>query len=122
MTETLTNGSLMYCVPLPSPFQYFRIVEDLSLLDVPQPPPPLQVYALTNGIQMKWFDSVTARYQIQWTHSFVDPVSWSSFTNIVTSPSTGFFQFIDDGTQAAGSNVPRTNAPTFYRGSQIVVP
>jgi hypothetical protein len=116
-TETATNGSLQFCVPLPSPFQYFRISEDLSLIDVPQPPPTLLATLVTNGVQMKWFDSVTARYQMQWTHALNTPVVWTGFTNNAVSPFTGFFQFLDDGTETGG-----TNGPTFYRASQIIVP
>jgi hypothetical protein len=116
-TETATNGSLTFCVPIPSPFQFFRISEDLSLIDVPQPPPTLLATLVTNGVQMKWFDSVTARYEMQWTHALNTPIVWTSFTNNAVSPFTGFFQFLDDGTETGGFG-----GPTFYRASQIIVP
>ena len=116
VSPTLTAGpteySMTYCIGLPSPFQYFRVVEGLALFGVPEPPPALSVRAATNGFLLQWIGSVTAHYQPQWTPTIAPPV-WTSFTNVVTSTNNWFF-FLDDGSQSGG-----LNGPKYYRIQQV---
>jgi hypothetical protein len=114
-TITATNSSTTYCVPLPSPFHFFRVAEGLSLIDVLEPVPRLSVTSTTNGTLLNWIGSVTALYEAQW-EPFLAPPSWTSFTNVITTPTTnGTFFFLDDGTQTGGFGPMR-----YYRVRQIL--
>jgi hypothetical protein len=112
-TLTATNDFTTQCIELPSPFQFFRVAEGLALVDVPEPPPEITAGIATNGIALKWIDSVTARYQVQWATN-LPPVTWNSFTNEITT-TNGWFQFLDDGTQSGGLGGTR-----FYRLNQLL--
>jgi hypothetical protein len=114
-TLTATNDFHLECVDLPSPFQFFRVAEGLSLFDVIEPLPVVKVNLVTNGVSLLWIDSVTARYEVQWTPALAPPV-WGSFTNAITS-TNGWFSFVDDGTQSGGLGGIR-----FYRVRQLLPP
>jgi hypothetical protein len=112
-TITATNYSTTYCIPLPSPFNFFRVAEGLALVDVPGPAPILDVTIVTNGVLLEWTGSVTAQYDVQWSPSLVPPPGWTSFTNVITS-TNNFFWFLDDGSQTGGFDGTR-----FYRVRQL---
>ncbi|MSU58758.1 MAG: hypothetical protein EXS35_11410 [Pedosphaera sp.] len=115
-TITATNESTTYCVPLPSPFQYFRVRDGLVLLPVPPPwvpapPTGVNVSRATNGFLITWDGGLGARYQVQWAGSL--PPAWASFTNVITSGTTAF-SFLDDGSQTSGFGAAR-----YYQVYQV---
>jgi hypothetical protein len=57
---------------------------------------------------LRWNGPTTAQYNVQWTPNLA-PLAWSSFTNLINSPS-GLFQFLDDGSQTSGLGSAR-----YYR-------
>jgi endonuclease/exonuclease/phosphatase family metal-dependent hydrolase len=63
----------------------------------------------TNGFTLNWTAPVTSQFQVQWTTNLIPVISWTSFTNILTSGS-GNFTFTDDGSQSGGFT-----APHYYR-------
>ena len=116
-TMTAFTNEASFCLGLPSPYHFLRIAEGLALEDVPQPLPLLRAIVLTNGVQLDWLGSVTARYELQWTPSLDPPVVlWNAFTNLATS-GNGVFTIFDDGTQTGGFLTNR-----FYRVRQLIIP
>lgn len=112
-TITATATSTTFCVPLPSPYQFFRVRDGLALSSFASAPPTNTVVtAGTNGFTITWTGGLGARYMVEWSPTLLPPV-WTSFTNIITSPNTTF-SFLDDGTQTGGLGPLR-----FYRPYQI---
>jgi hypothetical protein len=111
---TAVGSTTTWCIPLPSPFQYFRVQ---SGLDVTSPPsvPPVVISSITvnaSSVALRWNGPTNAQYNVQWTPSLAPPV-WSSFTNLITS-TTGVFQFLEDGSQTNGLGSAR-----YYRLLQL---
>jgi subtilisin-like proprotein convertase family protein len=105
-TLTATDYSTSYCVPLPSPFHFFRVHEGLVLVA-----PPLLIGSLTatnGGVVLNWTAATNSQFRVQWTPT-LSPSSWTNFTNIIISAS-GAFSFFDDGSQTGGAARTR-----FYR-------
>ena len=99
-----------YCIPLPSPYQFFRVGEGLVLN---APPPAVSVSRLGADFLLTWTGPVYAQYQLQWT-STLSPPNWQTVPGNITS-TTGQFSFLDDGTQTGG-----LGGMKFYR--VVVVP
>jgi subtilisin-like proprotein convertase family protein len=104
--ETQTS----WCVPLPSPYHFFRVRQWLGAAapGATSLPSTMTISRETNGIVIRWSGPNTNVYQVQWTAS-LSAASWQSFSNNVTS-ATGAFSFTDDGTQSGGLGPTR-----FYR-------
>jgi hypothetical protein len=107
-TITATDPVTTWCVPLPSPYQFFRVVEGLALNLVIPPPVITSIVHTNNTVELRWDGPTYASYRVEWTPTLVPP-AWNTFTNVVTS-TTGQFLFVDDGTQTAGLNATR-----YYR-------
>jgi len=105
---TAVDYSTTWCVPLPSPYQFFRVGQGLVLSSYVPPPRIQSLIVSPTNVTIRWNGPSTASYNVQWSPQLVPPL-WNSFTNVITSP-TGLFQFIDDGTQTAGLGATR-----FYR-------
>jgi alpha-tubulin suppressor-like RCC1 family protein/subtilisin-like proprotein convertase family protein len=88
----------------------FRFVVNFDLV---QPPPNTNStfivnivhtnIAGTNGFLLSWYAPTNDSFQVQETDSLL-PVSWNTFTNIITytgtnTPTNGLFTFFDDGSQ-----------------------
>jgi hypothetical protein len=119
LSHTLTafTNEASFCLVVPSPYHFLRVAEGLALEDVPHPPPLLAATIVTNGVQLDWLGSVTARYELQWLPAlWPPPLVWNTFTNLATS-GNGVFTILDDGTQTGGFLTNR-----FYRVRQIIVP
>jgi hypothetical protein len=113
-TITATGPLTTYCVPLPSPYNYFRVVEGIAINPF-VPRPVISSIVFTNGGNLlTWYGPITARYLVQWNSVLFPPPPWTSFTNIVTS-TTGKFQFFDNGSQTP----PGLISPRFYRLLQL---
>ncbi len=111
-TITAVDYTTTWCLPLPSPYHYFRVAEGF-VSGTYVPPPRIQSITYgTNGVTLRWNGPITAQYNVQWTPTLVPPV-WNPFTNVITSP-TGLFQFLDDGSQSGGLGGPR-----YYRLLQL---
>jgi hypothetical protein len=94
-----------YCVPLPSPYHYFRVGEGI----IPTIPPPVVGFSRTGGgWLLQWTGPVSAQYQVQWKDS-LSAASWTPVAGFITS-TTGRFSFLDDGTLTAPLGPAR-----FYR-------
>jgi hypothetical protein len=95
-----------YCVPMPSPFHFFRIREGFALSVT-----PLSLSAITystNGVELRWAAALDSRFNVEWSPSLAPP-AWTSFTNLITT-TNGVFSFHDDGSQSGGFGVSR-----YYR-------
>jgi hypothetical protein len=116
-TITAVSYSTTWCVPLPSAFHYFRVVEGLALSPVVVAPPaaPPTIISITytnNAVLVRFTGGTNEVYQMQWTPSLSPPI-WNGFTNVLSSPS-GLFNFVDDGSQSGGLGPTR-----FYRVRQL---
>jgi hypothetical protein len=113
-TITATGYSTTWCLPLPSPYHFFRVHEGLSALATPTSIPPTISGISRNGtgILIQWTASASNQFRVQWANSLV-PVTWNTFSTIVTS-ANGNFSFTDDGSQSGGLGAQR-----FYRLQQL---
>jgi subtilisin family serine protease/subtilisin-like proprotein convertase family protein len=100
------------CVPLPSPWSFFRVAEGLAIAPYVPPFRIANIICDTNGVRLQWLAPSNSHFQAQWTPS-VAPPAWTSFTNILTS-TNGVFSFRDDGSETAGPAAPR-----YYRLLQL---
>ena len=100
-TITATNTQTTWCIPLPSPYSYFRVIEGLALsTNAPAMGlPSLSVTATNGGFLLQWSGLTNQQYQVQWASDLVPVINWNTFTNIISS-TTSQFSFLDDGTQA----------------------
>jgi hypothetical protein len=116
LSGTITASALQttFCIPLPSIYQFFRVVQGTSPLVVPVVSTNTisSVSVTTNGILLKWNAPTNLQFQVQWTPT-IPTASWNTFTNIITSL-TGSFSFLDDGSQSGGLGGMR-----FYRLLQL---
>jgi hypothetical protein len=114
-TITAVDYSTTWCISLPSPYHYFRVVEGLAIAPAPVPPPPPQIISIThtnNTVELRFTGGTNALYRVQWSPG-VSPAVWNTFTNILGSP-TGLFLFVDDGSQTFGLAPMR-----YYRVLQL---
>jgi subtilisin-like proprotein convertase family protein/subtilisin family serine protease len=95
-----TGATTTYCVPLPSPYQFFRVREGQELNPYVPPPSITRIRQRFNGIEITWSGPPGQQYQVEWSPTLIPPV-WTPFTEIVTSV-TGVYQYLDDGSQTAG--------------------
>ncbi|HLH52930.1 MAG TPA: S8 family serine peptidase, partial [Verrucomicrobiae bacterium] len=108
-TVTASDFTTAFCVPLPSPYDYFRVIEGLAL--VPAVPVISSISSLTSGIYLQWSAPTNLSFQVQWSDS-VAPAHWQVAPGSITS-SNGMFLFLDDGSRTAGLGPVR-----FYRLEQ----
>jgi len=100
-TIQATGPLTTYCIPLPSPFSFFRVVEGLGA--APATLSPINITSITratNGIVLRWTAPTNSQFEVQWTAS-IRPPSWNTFNGIVTSTNTSY-SYTDDGTQSGG--------------------
>jgi hypothetical protein len=107
-TITATDPVTTWCLPLPSLYRFFRVVEGQALNPVIAPPFISSIVHTNNTVELRWDGPIYASYRVEWTPMLVPP-SWNTFPNVATS-TTGQFLFVDDGTQTGGFNATR-----FYR-------
>ena len=102
------------CIPLPSPFSFFRVREGIAINPYFPPPAIASIQLLFNGVLLSWGGPTNVQYQVQWTPILVPP-AWTPFLvpPAVTSTS-GLFQFLDDGSQTGGLGATR-----YYRLLQL---
>ena len=111
-TVTASDVLASYCVPLPSPYHFFRIHEGLVLVPVIVPVSISSITMSTNGVLLAWSAPASNEFQVQWTAS-LSPPAWNTFTNLL-SPTNGAASFLDDGSQSGGLAGPR-----YYRLQQM---
>jgi hypothetical protein len=105
---TASDISTNFCLPLPSPWHFFRVGQGLAPSTFVGHPSIASINVATNVVQLQWSYPVYARFQVQWSPALA-PASWQNVPMIVT-PNTGLCTFTDDGSQTGGL------APTrFYR-------
>jgi subtilisin-like proprotein convertase family protein len=95
-----TGDTTTYCVPLPSPYQFFRVREGMELDPFVPQPVITRIVQRFNGIEITWSGPPGQQYQVEWSPTLI-PTAWTSFTEIVTSV-TGVYQYLDDGSQTGG--------------------
>jgi subtilisin-like proprotein convertase family protein len=103
-----TGNFTTWCLPLPSPFQFFRVVEGIVINPYVPPPKFSSIQRVPNGYQLKWNGPTNQLYEVQWTTN-IAPSNWLPFAPPVGS-TTGAFGFLDDGSQTGGLFTQR-----FYR-------
>jgi len=87
------------------------------------PPGPILISSITPtniggtfGFLLTWYAPTNDLFMVQWARGITPPLSWNTFTNIITYTSLtptngiGFFEFFDDGSQTGGFDPFR-----FYR-------
>jgi hypothetical protein len=109
-TLTATDVTSTYCLPLPSPYAYFRVSEGLAL--VPALPSIDSIVELTNAFLLQWTSTTNTQFSVQWSGS-LSPTTWHEIPGTITS-SNGTFLFLDNGTNSGGLPSPR-----FYRLRQL---
>jgi hypothetical protein len=114
VSPTITAGDVQttYCLPLPSPYQFFRVGEGLVVTPYV---PPVRISSIavgTNGVLLQWLAPSNSQFQAQWTPALA-PSAWTAFTNVLAS-TNGVFWFLDDGSQSGGLTAPR-----YYRLQQL---
>jgi hypothetical protein len=112
-----------YCIPLPSPYRFFRIGEGLVLN---ASPPSVSVSRVGGDFLLQWIGPVFAQYQVQWTSTF-SPPNWQTVPTTITS-TTGQFSFLDDGTmtgprwgRAAARPAAQQRRPTRDAGIRLLL-
>lgn len=105
-TVTATDYNTSFCIPLPVPFEYFRILEGLAL--VPALPSISSIAYAPSGTLLQWSGTTNLTFQVQWSTALA-PANWHTFPGSVRS-TNGAFSFFDDGSQTSGLDTPR-----FYR-------
>jgi subtilisin family serine protease/subtilisin-like proprotein convertase family protein len=107
-TITGTGYSTTYCVPLPSPLQFFRVREGQALNTFVPQPYITRILKRFNGVEITWSGPPGQQYKVEWSESLV-PAVWTQFTETITS-TTGIYQYLDDGSQTGGFDATR-----YYR-------
>ena len=114
VSPTITAADVLttYCVPLPSPYHFFRVSEGLVVTPYVPPVRITSITVDTNGVLLQWLAPTNSQFQAQWTPSLAPP-AWTTFTNTLTS-TNGAFSFLDDGSQSGDLAGPR-----YYRLQQL---
>ena len=97
-----------YCVPLPSPYQFFRVREGQTLTTYVPPPYIIRIVKRFNGIEIVWSGPPGQQYRVEWSDSLA-PTNWQPFAETITS-TTGIYGYLDDGSQTGGFGATR-----YYR-------
>jgi subtilisin-like proprotein convertase family protein len=108
---TATNLTTTWCVPLPSPYHFFRIVATDTGSDtgVSQIGPELVITQATPaGVTLQWIAPASQQFRVEWSATLTG-VNWTPLPGSVTS-TTGFFSVTDDGALTGGLGARR-----FYR-------
>jgi len=104
-----TGPTTTYCVPLPSPYRFFRVVEGIVINPFVPPPKINSITRVPGGFLLQWNGPTNQLYEVQWSTNLVPPSVWTAFTPPVSSTS-GRFGYVDDGSQTGGLSRLR-----FYR-------
>ncbi len=114
ISPTITAMDVLssYCVPLPSPYHFFRIFEGQSHFVALQSIRLTQIQYGAEGVQLGWTAPPDSQVKVQWTPSLSLP-AWNTFTNVITN-TAGAGSFFDDGTQSGGLDATR-----YYRLQQL---
>lgn len=113
-TIVATGYSTTWCLPLPSPYHFFRVHEGLSALATPIAGPPTisGISRNASGVTIRWTAGATNQFRVHWANS-VPTAAWNTVSTIVTS-ANGNFSFTDDGSQTGGLGGQR-----YYRLQQL---
>ena len=102
LSRTLVAADVQtsFCIPLPSPFQFFQVQQGI-------PPggnlPPVTITGVSvvpAGTQLQWQAPANSQFQVQWSPA-LGPATWTTFPGLITS-STSAFSFLDNGSQTGG--------------------
>jgi hypothetical protein len=107
-TITGAGPSTTYCVPLPSPYQFFRVREGQALTTFVPQPVIIRIVKRFNGIEITWSGPPGQQYNVEWSPTLV-PATWTAFAETITS-TTGIYGYTDDGSQTGGFGATR-----YYR-------
>jgi len=113
-TITAFDYTTEHCIPLPTPYTVFRVVEGVVVS--PSPPLPTVITGLNVSpgvVTMTWFGPLGASFQVEFTDTLI-PLNWQPAGPPVTSVNE-VFSYTDDGT-FTGS--PPTGS-RYYRVIQL---
>jgi hypothetical protein len=99
-TIKATGTSLSWCIQLPSPYHFFRLVEGLSPSSAGNPITFTGMSSGTNGITLTWTAPANQRYGAEWSPTLFPP-SWRPYPDYITSTTTTY-TFTDDGSKTGG--------------------
>jgi hypothetical protein len=114
VSPTITASDVLttFCLPLPSPYQFFRVGEGLVVTPYVAPLMINSIRVGRNGVLLQWSAPTNSQFQVQWSPSLAPP-AWTAFTSVLTS-TNGAFWFLDDGSQSDCVAGPR-----YYRLEQL---
>lgn len=104
-TITATAAVTGYCVPLPSPYHFFRVVEGVAV----DPASPVQIRIIRissgpGGVTLDWQAPPSFQFEVE--YSDVLPPVWAMATGGPITSTDGDFTFTDDGTLTGGPPLP----------------
>ncbi len=111
-TITATAKSTSWCIPLPSPYHFFRVNQGLALNALTAPFSIDEISRDHDGVHLHWLSFANAKFAVEWCPA-LNPAAWRSFTNTVFA-TNGAFTFLDDGSQSGSVATTR-----FYRLRQL---
>jgi len=107
-----TGPTTTYCVPLPSPYHFFRVVAGAAVNPYVPPPRFVSITRVSEGYLIVWNGNAAYQYELQWSPTLTAAV-WTAFVPPASS-ATGRFSFLDDGSQTGGLGGTR-----YYRLRQL---
>ncbi len=115
-TITATDLVTTYCVPLPSPYHFFRVIEGVALDPGSAVQIPIgRITVGPGGVKIEWQAPPTYKFDVQ--YSDVLPPVWNTVPGGPITSTDGNFTFTDDGTLTGGPPLPPIR---FYR--IVIVP
>jgi len=97
-TLRATSSQITWCLPLPSPYHFFRLAEGLSPLSAGSPVTISSMTFAPGGLTLQWTAPANQRFCIEWSDSLLGP--WKPYPDYITSATTTY-TFTDNGTKTA---------------------
>jgi hypothetical protein len=107
-TLRATTNTLTWCIQLPSPYHFFRLVEGLSPQSAGNRIAFTGMSYGTNGVTFRWTAPPNQRYAVEWSATLSPPL-WQPYPDYITSTNTAYV-FTDDGSKTGGLGISR-----YYR-------
>jgi hypothetical protein len=97
-TLRAASGQITWCLPLPSPYHFFRLTEGLSPLSAGSPIAVSSMSFALGNLTLQWTAPPGLKFGVEWSNSLFGP--WNPYPDYITSPGTTY-TFIDDGSKTA---------------------
>jgi subtilisin-like proprotein convertase family protein len=111
---TATNSQITYCVPINSPYHFFRIQEEIVTTTTVAPVGNVVITSTASGMSLQWFSAPNVGFQVLWTPS-LQPANWQVLTNVANTGSQYSAVSVTDSASATTNGPPAR----FYRIKQL---